>query len=72
MWRRGDVTVCFVLIVGNVVVTSMMSGLYVVQPDYEAMEAAVTDRTYGEQTRCVYQGPVASVYIQSTGILLKE
>ena len=35
--------------------TSMFHGLYVVQPDYEAMEAAATDRTYGEQTRCVYQ-----------------
>ena len=32
-------------------VTSMTSGLYVVQPDYEAMEAAATDQTYGEQTR---------------------
>ena len=40
-----------VFVVGNVVVTSMTSGLYVVQPDYAAMEAAATNKTYGEQTR---------------------
>ena len=29
--------------------TSMTSGLYVVQPDYEAMEAAATDQRYGSK-----------------------
>ena len=57
-YHRGDVTACFVLVVGNVVMTSMFSGLYVVQPDYEAMEAAATDRTYGETSRCIYQACV--------------
>ena len=48
----------FILLVGNVVVTSMTSGLYVVQPDYEAMEAVATDHSYREQIRCVCQGHV--------------
>ena len=49
--HRDVITPCFVLILGNVVVTSMRSGLYVVQPDYEAMQAAANNKTYGEQTR---------------------
>ncbi len=38
-------------LVGVVIVSAIEDGLYVLMPDYDAMEAASLNTSYGEQTR---------------------
>ena len=42
---------CLRYVSGLVAVTSMDFGLFIVEPDYEAMVATAKNKNYGEQTR---------------------
>ena len=53
-------TLCLRYVSGLVAVTSMDFGLFIVEPDYEAMAATAKNKNYGEQTRYVVREEIAS------------